>query len=806
MAKKRIAKLGLSLAAIATMGMLNGMPAYAEPEAGNNDDGIIVLTESEYVGDDNEVEDDEPEDESGEEALVVSRETDDEITVPVEPEAEAEHNEIITDETDGESEEDGIAIADESENEIHSGQITQYAVTTGKCGNNASYTLDDNGVLTITGTGVVTNNSGPQFRTLPIQKVIIPEGVTGIRSCCFAECKELEEVSFPSTLTSIELMAFTGCSNLKEVILPEGLTTLEYEAFCGCESVERVVIPGSLSTIGNSAFVRCSSLKELTISEGVTEIGARAFCKCGMGEIHLPDSLINIGEEAFFSCRNLKSVTIPKGVSTIQKTTFCYCTGLEEVNIPDTVTVLEENVFSNCTSLEELTIPGSVKIIPSSTTKYSGVKKVTLGYGVTTIEEEAFLWSTSLEEVIIPESVTTIGDDAFGRCDNLKKMIIPDSVTYLGHGACLMDGSLKEIQFPANLTEIGVQAFRGCQSLEKVTVPDHVSKIWFDAFTNCTKLESIEIPKSLTEVGENAFNGCYRLKDVYYAGNEAEWNGIRIEVNNDPLKYATIHFNDGTSRVYVDYSREQTTRGFVYRMYDVVLGRQPDEAGMNDWVERLNSGRASAVDIVYGFFYSPEYQNRGKSNEDIVADCYYAMLGREPDYDGYQDWVNKLDIGMTPEAIFAGFVGSMEFTSQCSYYGINPGQYTLMTARDQNYERTYFVYRLYRNCLGRTPETAGQENWCAALGQGMSGTEVAAGFVFSAEYTQKNASNEEYVAMLYQTILGREGEQAGMSDWIGQLNNGASREHILNGFLYSREFAKQCEVAGIHVGSPIAEP
>ncbi len=255
-----------------------------------------------------------------------------------------------------------------------------------------------------------------------------------------------------------------------------------------------------------------------------------------------------------------------------------------------------------------------------------------------------------------------------------------------------------------------------------------------------------------------------------------------------------------------DYSQEKTTRGFVYRMYDVVLGRQPDENGLNDWVSRLNSGQATAVDIVYGFFYSPEYQNKGKTNSEIVTDCYQAMLGREPDAAGYVYWLDRLNVGMTPEAIFAGFVGSQEFMSLCSYYGIAPGQYILTAARDQNYERTYFVYRLYQNCLGRTPDAAGQEDWCAQLGRGESGSNVAYGFVFSPEYWGRHVDNTEYVSMLYKTILGREGETAGMADWINQLNYTYTREHVLNGFLYSREFAQQCSVAGIHVGSPVAEP
>ncbi|MBR3515271.1 MAG: leucine-rich repeat protein [Lachnospiraceae bacterium] len=698
---------------------------------------------------------------------------------------------------------DEIVTSTESEEEIETEQLTQYASTSGRCGRNATYTLDDNGVFTITGTGVINNSYGVQFMNLPIKKVIIPEGVTGIDQVTFAQCKELEEVSFPSTLTTINLMAFAECSALKEVVLPDGISTVEHSAFSGCTGMERLVIPGSLTTIEDSVFTGCKALKDLVIAEGVTTIGKGAFWKCtNLREISFPDSLTTIEEQAFMGS-GLKSVTIPAGVSVIQKNVFNYCKDLEEVIIPDHVTTIEEGAFGNCPSLKEIYISGSVTINPNAFDE-SGLRKVTLGYGITTINDEAFIRCANLEEVIIPDSVTTMGDYVFCRCSNLKRINIPDSVTTLGAYAFIQCYKLEEVKLSANLTEIAPTAFGACSGLKQIAIPSQVTKIWFDAFSGCTKLESIAIPKSLTEVQENAFASCYKLTDVYYEGSEEEWNRIRIESGNNALKNATIHFN--TTTLPQTPEQQRATREFVTRMYDVVLGRMPDEEGLNTWTDNLNSGRSSAVDIVYGFFYSPEYLNKGKSNGAIVTDCYNAMLGRDPDPSGYADWTKRLDIGMTPEAIFAGFVGSQEFIGLCRSYGIEPGQYQLTNARDQNYERTYFVYRLYQNCLGRTPDADGQESWCATLGRGDSGANVAYGFIFSPEYLGRNTDNEEYVAMLYQTILGRAGDAAGMQSWIDQLNNGSSREHILNGFLFSTEFAQQCETAGINVGSPIPEP
>lgn len=251
---------------------------------------------------------------------------------------------------------------------------------------------------------------------------------------------------------------------------------------------------------------------------------------------------------------------------------------------------------------------------------------------------------------------------------------------------------------------------------------------------------------------------------------------------------------------------DQDIEGFVTRMYRVVLGREAEEAGLQDWSERLRSGNSCAADIVLGFFFSPEYEAKAKSNGEIITDFYSAMLDRTPDSDGYNDWVKHLDVGMTKTSIAYGFVGSQEFGNLCASYGINPGTVTLTSKRDINYERTYFVYRLYQNCLGRAPEEAGLESWCDNLDNGGTGSNIAYGFIFSEEYRNKNATDAEYVDMLYRTMLGREADESGRASWISQLEEGYSREHILNGFLFSQEFGAQCERAGINIGESIEEP
>lgn len=118
-----------------------------------------------------------------------------------------------------------------------------------------------------------------------------------------------------------------------------------------------------------------------------------------------------------------------------------------------------------------------------------------------------------------------------------------------------------------------------------------------------------------------------------------------------------------------------------------------------------------------------------------------------------------------------------------------------------------FVTRLYQVCLGRKPDTAGLNDWVSRLTSGRTtGTEVAAGFVFSPEFQRKNYCNTDYVKQLYRAFLGRESDASGLKNWVTQLERGKTREEVFNGFALSSEFAALCKTYGIRVGSGIAVP
>lgn len=137
----------------------------------------------------------------------------------------------------------------------------------------------------------------------------------------------------------------------------------------------------------------------------------------------------------------------------------------------------------------------------------------------------------------------------------------------------------------------------------------------------------------------------------------------------------------------------------------------------------------------------------------------------------------------------------------CNSFGIIPGNITLHENRDMNLNITRFVTHFYHNCQGRNGDPAGLNNWTGGLIDGRyNAVDIAQGFLYSPEFINKNLNPEEFIEILYQTMLCRPSDSSGRATWVSLLNNGTSKEQVIAGFVNSSEFKQLCSNYGISLG------
>ena len=259
-----------------------------------------------------------------------------------------------------------------------------------------------------------------------------------------AYCSRQTSYSIPNSVTSIGDCAFWNCSSLTSLTIPNSVTSIGDYAFYQCTSLTSLTIPDSVTSIGDCAFYQCASLTLLTIPDSVTSIGDCAFYQCAsLTLLTIPNSVTSIGDSAFSGCFSLTSLTIPNSVTSIGDSAFSWCSSLTSLTIPNTVTSIGKGAFEDCSSLTSLTIPSSVTTIGSN--PFRGLTLQLDNRSPHFYVEDNVLFTADKKHLIaycsrqssysIPNSVTTIGKQAFSACFSLTLLMIPDSVTSIGRGA-----------------------------------------------------------------------------------------------------------------------------------------------------------------------------------------------------------------------------------------------------------------------------------------------------------------------------------------------------------------------------------
>ncbi|QTC91192.1 DUF4214 domain-containing protein [Brevundimonas goettingensis] len=238
-------------------------------------------------------------------------------------------------------------------------------------------------------------------------------------------------------------------------------------------------------------------------------------------------------------------------------------------------------------------------------------------------------------------------------------------------------------------------------------------------------------------------------------------------------------FVDGTLTFDVDSASAQ-----VMRLYDAALGRHYDEAGLEGQAAWIANGTITLRTLADAFVHSAEFLDRfgALDNRTFIEQLYRFSLGRDGEPEGVNGWTASLNAGMSRGDVVIGFSESAEHRGLTQAV-LNQG----LWVADQ---QALIIARLYDATFDRLPDSAGLIGWTASLKGGMALSQIASGFADSPEFQARygGLSNWDFVAQLFRFCLNREGDPAGIQNWVNNIDAGLrTRAQVLLEFSESQE-------------------
>ncbi len=448
---------------------------------------------------------------------------------------------------------------------------------------------------------------------------------------CYGMTKMNTPIVIPESVTSIGTQAFYNCSSVPSLTLNKNIKSYS-DQFYGCSSLTKVYYTGTIAdwcdiTFSNeranpldyakNLYINNTLVNELTIPSSVTSIGAYQFCSATcLTKVTLPYTITTIGKYAFVGCSNLESINLENTALTkVNEGTFSGCSKLKAIEFPNSVTTIE-SAFPDFSSLRKVTFGKNLTSITNgalnrcraldtiiwNVKNYSAIssydkgplynirgqiKSITFGQNVQSIPAYLCYEMTGINApIIIPESVTSIGTQAFYSCtsvpsltlnkniksysnqfyscsgltkvyyagtiadwcgitfstatanpiyyaknlyiDNtlVSELTIPSSVTSIGAYQFYNATCLTKVTLPYTITSIGADAFRGCSNLESINLENTAVTTVGSGFSGCSKLKSIEFPNSVTTINSSALTNCSSLRKVTFGKNLTSLDGV----------------------------------------------------------------------------------------------------------------------------------------------------------------------------------------------------------------------------------------------------------------------------------------
>ena len=536
------------------------------------------------------------------------------------------------------------------------GNVTIHStgVFTGKCGDNLTWTIDNNEVLTISGTGRIPdyndpssggNNTAPWYGyAYQIKKVVLGSGVQNIGNNAFAGCYGMTDITIPDGVTSIGDSAFDWCSALTEISIPGTVSSIGDSVFSGCSALTEISIPDTVSSIGDSAFSRCSALTEISIPSTVSSIGSYAFSGCALREVEIPQGITSIQTRTFQYCTQLTKITIPDSVTSVEICAFDNCPVLKTVYYGGTEAQWEgmyvDNYAGNNSALLDATLYFEMKyqrIAAGScggnlrwSLMEDGVLKITGSGAMPDYSSDSdapwYRYGSKIKEIRVGANVTKIGENAF-RSTGVQKVVFcaketgsTDAPLVLGNYCFAYCDFLNEIQFGNRVIVPGDSVFVSCSGLTGVTVPGTVKLdksfngegCGYGMFSQCPNLTKATVECSY--VGPYFFEGCYKLTEVRFTDPNVQFYSLDNDNYGHPF--------------HANYPRQMNVTVYGYTCSKVHTLVQANGAGVNLTFQSL-PGDSTEHTIVVQPAVEATCTSTGLTAGKYCSKCQYVFTVRQ---------------------------------------------------------------------------------------------------------------------------------------------------------------------------------
>ena len=331
--------------------------------------------------------------------------------------------------------------------------------------------------------------------------LVIPDGVTSIKSFAFKGHNNFTSVTIPDSVTFVGENAFSDCNNIKTLIVGNGLTSLDNLPLTS--ALKFITIGNRINSINENTFNLCNDLTIFKVDENNQNYSASEDKKI----------LFNKDKTTLIAYPSAAGdITIPDGVTTIASNAFSGCSNLTSVTIPDSITSIENKAFEGCNSLTSVTFKDANNWFYTTSSNYTDKMQIDVA---DTAQNATYLKDTYCNYYWYKYLETTITVTADNVTDGISKLskggnhtvkvtgeITADTIasikTALNNNNCVKVNL--DLSDTTGLTSIGWDAFRDCTNLTSVVIPDSVTSVGYNAFFNCNNIETLVIGNGLTSL------------------------------------------------------------------------------------------------------------------------------------------------------------------------------------------------------------------------------------------------------------------------------------------------------------------